>query len=131
VRDRHGTCRLAHHGDRVRWRPEELDARVLAGLRQVLVLAEEAVAGMQRVAAGLLGGGDDLPDVEVALARLAAAEMDRVGGAANVQGRAVGIGVDRDGLDAHLLGGADHAQRDLATVGNEDASEQCHVGAEG
>jgi hypothetical protein len=64
-----------------------------------------------------------LADVEVALARLAAAEVHGVRRAAHVQRGAVGVGVDGDGLDAHLLGGADHAQGDLAAVGDQDASE--------
>ena len=32
--------------------------------------------------------------------------------------------LDRDGLDADLARGADHAQRDLAAVGDQDILEQ-------
>ena len=44
-------------------------------------------------------------------------------GHAHVQRRAVGFGVDGDGLDAELAAGADHAHGDLAAVGDQDFLE--------
>jgi len=38
----------------------------------------------------------------------------------------IGIGIDRHGLDAHLLRGADHAARDFATVRDQDLGD-CHL----
>jgi hypothetical protein len=43
-----------------------------------------------------------------------------------VQGVAVGSRVDGDGFDPLFVEGADDADRDLATVGYEDAREQDH-----
>jgi hypothetical protein len=36
-----------------------------------------------------------------------------------VQAVAVGRGIHRNGFDAHFAAGTDHAQRNLATVGNQ------------
>jgi hypothetical protein len=35
----------------------------------------------------------------------------------------VGVGIDRDRLDAHALGGADHPARDFAAIGDQDLGE--------
>ena len=84
---------------------------------------EEAVAGMQRVAAGRFGGFDDRFNIEVG-ARAYAAELMRFVGAADMQrGRVVGR-VDGDGADAQLAGGADDANGDLAAVGDEQAFDR-------
>ena len=45
-------------------------------------------------------------------------------GEAHVQRVAVGLGVDRDRADPHLVAGADDAHRDLAAVGDEDLLER-------
>ena len=50
--------------------------------------------------------------------------MIGVVGLADVESTAIGVGVDDDGLDAHLAAGADHADGDLAAVGDQDFLEQ-------
>ncbi len=47
---------------------DEDDARVGARLREVAILGQEAVAGVDGLGAALARGGDDRGDVEVALA---------------------------------------------------------------
>ena len=58
-------CRRA--ADHVRRGPDELDVARLADLGEVGALGEEAVAGMDRVGAGDLGGAQDRRHVEVAV----------------------------------------------------------------
>ncbi len=41
-------------------------------------------------------------------------------GQAHVQGVAVRIGVDRNGLDSFVLAGADNSHRDFTAVGDQD-----------
>ena len=84
---------------------------------------EEAVAGMDRLGVGDLGGRDDRRHVEVALRRRRRADADRLVGQLHVLGVAVGLGVDDDRLDAHLAAGALDAQRDLAAIGDQDLLE--------
>ena len=84
------------------------------------VLRKEAVAGMDGVGPGDLAGGDDLMDVQIAVARGRRADAHALVGQAHMHGVGVGGGVDRHRLDAELLAGAQHPQRDLAAIGDQD-----------
>ena len=104
-----GSNLVAHCTDRRRPRAEERDASRLTRLGELGVLTEEAVAGMQRIAAGLLGHLEHALGVEIALGGLATTNVLGARRFANVQGRAIGVGIDGNRFDAHLVGGADHA----------------------
>ena len=74
---------------------DEDDAGVDAGLGEVLVLGQEAVAGMDGVAAiKFARGGDQRRDVQVACRRLGAADGDRFIGQPDRQRILVRAGVD-------------------------------------
>ena len=90
------------------------------GLGEVGVLGEEAVAGVHRVGAGLLGDRDDLVDVEVGVAGRGAVEAVRLVGEPHEQRVTVRVGVHRDAADAGVLAGPDDPDRDLAAVGDQD-----------
>jgi hypothetical protein len=79
---------------------------------------------MDGVSAGDLGGRDDARDVEIRFARRCGSDADVVVSKANVQGFAIRLGVNRDGLDAELAAGANDAQRDLAAVRDQDFFKQ-------
>ena len=49
--------------------------------------------------------------------------MHRLVGHLDMQRVAVGVGVDRDGLDAHAPRGLDDAAGDLAAIGDQDLVE--------
>src|SRR6266404_8568446 len=91
------------------------------------VLGEEAVAGMDRIGAARACGGEDVVDDEVALRRRRRADRVRVVGDQHVQGRAVGLGVDGDTLDAELAAGARDADRDLAAIGDQHAAQRLRL----
>ncbi len=78
---------------------------------------------MNGVGTGDLGGGDEIRDAEVGQAARRRADADVVVGEAHVQRLAVGLAVDRHGLDAELAAGANHPQGDLAAVGDQDLLE--------
>ena len=101
------------------------------GLGEVGVLGQEAVAGVDRVGAGLLGGVEDLVDDQVGVAGRRAAEGERLVGDAHVQRVAVGLGVDGDAGQAGVLAGACHAHRDLTAVGDQDLLHRCSPSAVG
>ena len=107
--------------------PMKVDPRLLEPPRERGVLGEEAVAGVDGLRPRLLDHLEDLVHDEVGLRRGARAEQVRLGGALDVLGVAVGLGVDGDGRDAELVERADHAYGDLAPVGDEDLGE--HGGA--
>jgi hypothetical protein len=114
---------VAHHADLLRRGADERDVGRGAGFRELRVLGQEAVARVDRVGAGDLGGRDDARDAQVRVARRRGADAHVVVGEAHVQGLAVRLGVDGDGLDAQLAARADDAQGDLAAVGDEDFLE--------
>ena len=114
---------VAQQLDDVRIGADEADVTGLADLGQVGALGEEAVAGMDGVGAGDLGGADDRRHVQVAVGAAGGADADVLVGEADVQRVLVGLGVDRDRLDAQLAAGEDDAQRDLAAVGDQDLLE--------
>ena len=98
----------------------EGDVALSAAACQGGVLGEEAVAGVQGVATGVDGGGDDLIDVEVGGG---AGPVQAHGGAGvcEMQGVGVVFGVDGDGGDVQVGGGAKNADGDFAPVGDEQA----------
>ena len=68
---------VAHPLHHVRVRPDEDEIVLLARANEGRVLGEEAVARVNRLAAGRLGGGDHVRDPEVALGRRRRADADR------------------------------------------------------
>ena len=78
---------------------------------------------MHRLGAGLLAGVDDLVDDEIGFGRRGRADVDGLVGHFDVERVLVGVGIDRDGLDAHAPRGLDDAAGDLAAVGDQDFLE--------
>jgi len=79
---------------------------------------------MDRVASRALRDLDDLRCVEVALAgRRGADRIRRIGGA-DVQRVTVDIAVDRGRANAEVVARTDDAERDLATIGDENGGER-------
>ncbi len=99
--------------------PIQVSPRVDDGLGEVGVLGEEAVAGVHRVGAGPGGDVDELVDAQVGIGSGLAAQGVRFVGEHGVQGLAVGVRVHGDAAQAGILAGADDADGDLATVGDE------------
>ncbi len=110
--------------------PDEDDPVGGTCLGELGALREEAVARVDRIDFVIPGDADHLVDVEIGLER-ALALADPVGlvGLEPVQGELVLLGVDRDGLDAELGRGPEHPDRDLRTVGGEQAADRVRCGA--
>ncbi len=110
---------VAHAADHLRRRADELDTALGADFRQLGIFREEAIAGVQGVAATFHRQVHQGARVEVAGQRVRA---DAVGfvGALDVQRVAIGLGVDGHRADAHLGAGAHDADGNLAAVGDQD-----------
>ena len=110
---------VAHGADHVPGRPDEGDARLGAGVRKGIVLAQKAIARVDRVAAGGLGHRQD--GVHIQIAVRCAGGPDAVGflGQLDVQSLGVGLGIDHHRLDLQLTAGPQDAQGDLASVGDQ------------
>jgi len=78
---------------------------------------------MHGVGAGNFAGGQDCRNVEIAVFRRRRADADAFVGKTHMHGVGVGGRMHRDGFDAELLAGAQHAKRDFAAVGDEDFIE--------
>ena len=102
---------------------DERDAGGFEGAGEVDVLAQEAVARVHGLGAGVAAGLDDGLDFEVALGGGGGADPHRDVGFAHVPGAGVGVAVDGDRTDAQGAQGPDDAAGDLAAVGDEDGAE--------
>ena len=105
---------------RVRLGPDPDQPGVDHRLREVGVLAEEAITGMDRLGARLLGGGNDLLADQIAFARRRRPDMHRFIGLPHMQRLGIGIRINRDRADTHLARGANDPAGDLAAIGDEE-----------
>ncbi len=103
-----------------RARSDEDDAGLGTRPREVRVLREEAVAGVDRIDLMLLRQRDDAVDVEIGADRFAGlADAVRLIGLEAVQRKPVLMREDGDRADAQFVRRAEDANSDLAAVGNE------------
>ncbi len=109
----------AHGGDGRCGRADEDEARGRARLREVFVLREKTVAGVDGLRAGGQGRVDDALPLQVTVGRGVAAHMNRFVAGMHVAGLRIGVRVHGHGLDAQPPRGGGHAARHPATVGNE------------
>ncbi len=116
---------VAHGGDRLGVGADEDDAGLGQRHGKGLAFRQEAVAGVHRLRARRLAGLDDLVDQQVGLRRRRRPDVHGLVRHIDVEGVAVGIGIDRDGLDSHFPRGLDDAASYLATVCNQDLFEHC------
>ena len=110
-------------------RSDEGDAGGHAGPRELGVLGEEAVTGVDGIDADFLGERDDARDVQVGADRFADL-ADAVGFVRleAVQGEAVFVRVDRDGANVQFVGRAEDANRDFASIGDEELAKRTRLG---
>ena len=108
---------FAHHRDQFGGRPNESDVRGFADLREVRVLREKAIAGMNGVHVGDFRGADHLRDVQVTLAAAGRPDANGLIRKAHVQRIAIRFGIDSDGGNTQFFARADDAQRDFPAIG--------------
>ena len=105
---------VAAVAQRLRRGPDEEEPGRLDGLREVGVLGQEAVPGMDRIGSRLLRRPDVLLGVQVAL------DLDRLVCVARVEGAEIVGCRDCDGPDPSLAARPEDARRDLAAVRYEE-----------
>ena len=114
---------VAHAPDHVRRGADPREFVLLADLGEFGVLGQEPVPRMDRVGPGDLGRGDDVGDVEVALAAGALSDTDRFVRVFHVQGFGIRARMHGHAFDAQFPAGPHDAQGDFAPVGDEDLLE--------
>ena len=110
-------------------RADETDARVEAATGETGVLAQKAVARMDRVAFVLGGGPQQLLSVEVG-GGAGAVERRRFVRPADMERLVVVLGVHRHGGDVEFRRGSGDAYRDLAAVGYQQLHRPSFLRAE-
>src|SRR5712691_8263007 len=112
---------VTYLADGVWRRADEDQARAAARLGEAPVLGEEAVAGMNGIGTARARSLEDPVDVQVALARWRRPDRHGVIGLPDVGRIAILLGKYGDSPQAQLPAGAEHAPRDLPSVGDQDA----------
>ena len=106
----------------LRGRTDEADALGLGGPREVSVLRQETVAGMNRVDSALASDGEDAGDVQIRADRLSAVDrpyLERLVGLEPMQGEAVLVAVDGHRSQAELGGGSETPDGDFRSIGDK------------
>ena len=109
--------------DRLRAGTDPDQAGVDDGLGEVGVLRQKAVAGMDRVGAGLGRRVENLGEVQVGLCRGLTTQRERLVGQPHVRRLGVGLCVDRHAGQAGVARCADHPDRDLAAIGDKNLGD--------
>ena len=118
---------VAHGGNRIVLGADEDNALFFHPLGKAGVLAQEAVARMHRLRAGLLAGGNDFFSLKVAFTAWRRADVNSLISQCHMACVLVSIGVNRHRLDAHLAGSEDDTAGDFPAVGDQDFGE--HAGS--
>ena len=103
--------------------PTQVSPASITARGEVGVLGQEAVAGVHRVRAAPAGRLDEQVAAQVRVGRRVARQVHGVVGLGDVRRVGVGVGVDRDRLDAHRPAGGEHPPGDLAPVGDQQPSD--------
>ena len=121
---------VAHQPDVFGFRPDEMQIVIGEDFRKAGVLRKKAVAGVHRVGAGDLAGGQQRWHIEIAVLGRRRADADALVGEAHMHGVGVGGGMHRDGSDAEFLARAQNTQCDFAAIGYQDLVEHGVLGGE-
>ena len=104
-------------------RADEMQIVVGENFGEARILRQEAVAGMNGVGAGDLARSEQRRNIEIAVLRRRRADADALVGEADMHRVGIGGRMHRDGRDTEFLACAQHAQCDLAAIGNQDFVE--------
>ena len=109
----------AHGLDGRRWRANEDQPGIAAGPRKLFVLAQEAIARVNRLCTRGFGGFYDPLPAQVAVFRCAAAYVNGLVAVAHMFGVRVCIRINRDSFDGHAACSCCHAASNFTAIGNE------------
>ena len=121
-----GSDLIAHGFNRACGRANKGHACGLQRLGEFHVLGQKTIARMHSLGPAFLDGRHDLIDHDIAFIGGGRADMDRFISHFYMQRVAIGIGIDRHGLNTHLSGCLDDAAGNFAAIGDEQFLE--HLG---
>ena len=109
-------------------RTDEVHVVLGEDFREAGVLGEKAVARMHGVGAGDFAGGEQRRNIEIAVLGRRRADADALVGEPHMHGIRVRRRMHGDRRDAELLAGAQHAERDLSPIGDQNLIEHRDLG---
>ena len=104
-------------------RSDELDVRSAADFSEVGVLAQQAVAGMDRVDIGDLRSRDDGGNIEIAVSGRGGPMQMASSAKRTCSAVAIGLAVDGDGANAEFPARVQYAQCNFAAIGNQNLTK--------
>jgi hypothetical protein len=116
-------CLVAERTERLRSGSDESDPAFFADLGQECVLGQKPVTGVEGIAAGDDRRTDDGRNMVVAPLSWCRPDTNRLVSQTHRQRFSVGLRVGDDGRDTQFPARAEDAQRDLASVGDEDLAD--------
>ena len=108
-------------------RPDEGQSRSFDGVGEIGVLGKETVARVDAVGARRAGRGQDGIDVQIGFGGGRGPDVYRGVSELDRERVSVGVAVGLHGSDAQFARGTDDPYRDLATIGNEEGADRCHL----
>ena len=122
-----GTEFVTHHVQDLGSGSDEFDACLFAGAGEFAVLGQESVAGMDRVAVVHPSEFYDPWNIEIRTQRtLIFPNQIRLVRCCAKRRIRVLVGINRNGLDAQIMTGAEDTHRDFAAVGDQNFVKFCH-----
>ncbi len=118
---------IAHRLDGCGGRADQYDATLFQRCRKFGILRQEAIAGMHRIGTGLIDGGEDIINLQVAMRRGRRADINGLIGFLHMQRVGIRLRVHRDRTDAHLAARAHDTHSNLTTIRNQYFLEHGHA----
>src|SRR6476620_3193206 len=114
---------VAHRLHRTRGRADELYIAAFADFHEMRILCKEPIAGMDGVNIADLGRAHDSIDFQITFKAGRRTDADRFIGKLDVERINVCFRIDRKGANAEFLTSANHPQRDLPAISNQNFLE--------
>ena len=119
----HGSPRgglRSHHADHIAIRADPGETSRRDSIGKGSIFGQKAIAGVDGVTVVVSCSSQNQIAPQVGGTGRDGTEVDGLVSQGGMKGVGVGIGVDSNGSNAHLLAGADDADGDFATVGDEN-----------
>ena len=118
-----GRILITHGVHRADRRADEFDVAALTDFGEVRVLREKSVARMNGIDVADFRRAQDSIDLKITLAAGGSTDADRFIGQLHMQGVNICFRINRQRANAEFFARANHAQRDLAAIGDQNFFE--------
>ena len=111
---------VAHRMHHAGGRTDKLNVATFTDFREMRVLGQKTVAGMNGIDVAYLGCAHDPVDLQVTFRTRWSANANRFVGQLHVKRIDIGFGINRERTNPEFLASANDAERDLAAISNQN-----------